>query len=152
MPKDRIIQEEKMPKPDKNSTVKEQQDSITVKEPAPVLVLKNKPFALFTTNELKAELLSQNSNFNKIVAALNISNVSNHLITDIEDINSLSQYKCVWCIGLPPKKQQDVNTLEHSNILHSPNPEILINKEEKTNMYNPLKQFIDTNSGVFSRL
>lgn len=110
------------------------------------------PFVLLTTLELKHKLLNPESNFSKIIKSQKIENASRHLLTEFEINESLLNYDCIWSIGLSPQKEQKLLSLQHANILLSPNTESLENREEKLAMFNPFAKFVSSNLTLFSQI
>ena len=95
----------------------------------------------------------EGSSFRKILQALSIEIVSKYMST-IEDYSLKQQeiqYDTIWVISEDPAKIKSEISLP-TNHLISRNPAKLNSKEEKLNMYNPLKEFVSSNMGTFSHL
>lgn len=109
------------------------------------------PFALVLGSASSQEHLAPKSNLRKILKSNNLSLLLDYVVLSSKfDVSHT--YTCIWCIALENEMFQTIKELNHSNILVSPNIEKLTTKEEKMNMYNPFKSFIDQNRELFSHL
>ena len=98
--------------------------------------------SLIYPKALKAELFANNSNLSKIANALNLQFLleSAYALEDIKSLETLNTCSHIWFIGL---EKPDILGSLNSEIktLSSPNMERLTTKEEKLQMYEPLKKF-----------
>jgi hypothetical protein len=133
---------------DKNSEAK--QSPVSLQEI--VKTAEMQPFLLLTTAEIKINMMKPNSNFNKIIASQEITNVTKHIVTDYQIDQTLLAISCIWTIGLPPDEEQRLLRLKHPNALMSANPEELVYKEEKQAMFGPLISFVHSNLKLFSQI
>lgn len=99
---------------------------------------------ILTNLKVKAEIEAPNSNFNKIISALKITNTGIFCIEDTA-VSALSQCSHIWCVGLSEAEQMPLLALPPQiRLLQSPNMERLSNNEEKRAMFEPLKQFVSS--------
>lgn len=120
-----------------------------VDEPEIISTKPSKITAILTTPKLKDNYLADGSSFLKILDALEINSAKKLLVTEIT-IDDLTNYSCLWCVGLDPEVESKILKINHPNILLSPDILNLKNKEEKIAMYNPLKEFIAKNKEQFT--
>lgn len=113
---------------------------------------KTIPFAILVPQELKQHYLAEGSAFLKIIDALAIPQVTQHLYTDYTILQNADKYTCLWCIALDIKTEKTALSLDHKNLLTSPDILSLKTNEEKKAMYIPLKAFISSNMELISKL
>ena len=117
-------------------------------EPQPIAEQTDEPALssklLIFPSAIEQELLSEQSNFSKILTALKSSHIVTHClrIEDLKSFDQLSQCEVIWSIGLTESQQDQIKSQGQILYLNSPNPEKLQSKEEKLNMYAPLKDFV----------
>jgi hypothetical protein len=101
------------------------------------------PFAVIAPSDIIYQLKSPESNFRKIIVSLQLEHLTDALLA-MEDLRESSQkeWDSLWVIGL---SGEDHEVLEKRcrKILLSKNPEQEMSKEEKMELYNPLKAFAD---------
>ena len=135
------------PKP----TQKESEEKATVVAKEDAVPYQAIPsFMVITTPELKKSYLQADSNFIKILSALDCIKLQNVIYTEYDSLQSLLKVDAIWCIGLEKDENDAILRLNHPNLLTSPNINMLANKEEKQAMYIPLKAFVTTNIGLIS--
>lgn len=110
------------------------------------------PFAIITSAALKDQYLEANSSFHKIIQALNIPQVTKHIQLEENVISSNCNYTCIWAIGASTHIEQYLKSLKHENLLISPDLLNLTTNEQKKAMYIPLKNFIDRNVVLLSKI
>lgn len=125
------------------------QENIIAEEPSPVYTKKRHPFILLTTPEQKDVYKQADSPLGKILAAHKIATLVDYLSTDTGAIENMSQYECIWAIGLSLDLEKKLLNSGHANLQTSPNLLQLSTKEEKRAMYEPLKIFIAKNLESF---
>lgn len=135
------------------STTAEKQDTeknSKAEEPKPAYT-KVEPFAILTAPHLKASYEAADSPFLKILNALGIPEAISNLSTDNKLLENANNYKCLWCIGLDIQTEKKALSLNHENLLTSPDVLSLKTNEEKKAMYAPLKEFISSNMELISK-
>ena len=110
------------------------------------------PILILTTPALKAAYLSPDSNFLKTITALKSPQLAGHISDDITLISSIADIKWLWCIGLDIKLEKQIQDSLHTNFLCSPDLNSLKTNEEKKAMFGPLKDFINSNLELISKM
>jgi hypothetical protein len=113
---------------------------------------KISPFVILTSPQLKEAYLTQDSAFQKIIQALDITQCINYMSTNISILDTPAKYACVWCIGLDKAAEEKAKNAKHPNLIVSPDIMSLSNNEDKKQMYLPLKAFITSNIDTISQL
>jgi len=163
VPSDRIQEEfDKTPKEtvksdsqiaeDSNLTANSKQDQVYTKvaEALP----KSHPFICIVPDDIHSLLMKDDSNFNRIIASLNVININKYYKTysSFSDFSELQNFDLVLTIGLSGEQQNVISQSRQSPTHHSVNPEILNTREEKLAMFQPFKAFVTDNLGKLSQL
>lgn len=157
LPKDKITES---PKETESTTTYGETDSDTkannetpvAEETKPAYEKIRHPFVIFTKSSLKPLYQEENSSFQKIINALNITKASKYINSDPNSFKNISNFDCVWCIGLDIAVEKELRSINHTNVHFSPDILSLSNNEEKKAMFVPLKEFIGKNDTILEKL
>jgi hypothetical protein len=134
-------------------------ETIAVEESKPIVEVglqqpvKTHPFICLVHEKDKEALLKAGSSFLKILQALKIEAVSKYVTTiELYKVEQTEiQYSVVWVITDEAEEVKSEINLPKTYLV-SKNPIHLTTKEDKLEMYNPLKEFINSNMDTFSQI